>query len=1101
MGCAGSYNEKAIAVKIPNNKVSAAPTLDPTSAGLGTLKNFSEIRAPASDEKNPNSIQESCLSQKSTPRLQPQESPLEEEKPDKVEGEMTPPLLSAIRPNFGSASSIDPKEGFSFLQSSRTRLLENISARDKVDSRSSFSHSSKPSIFLSPSLFSDNKVSLHRNGEPRQDMFHLSIPKSTDDFSLSTIRFETNRGMNYLGKLIINISLSNHPSTIGGASPRGLLVVPEQTDYTETIRDTTPKIDRRDTAENNDNLEEEEEDSSTRDKWGDTTSEIIKRVDNTDANPGPSEENKHHRQNKSIIGKSYRIEVTDLSYEKPQRRHHDIPKIKLTFEADNSFESSNLLKPHQPSFGTPKADFHDFPPLQESPFDTNPKILTLNVPTTLPIPRFSRAMENNLIPPNLQSGDSRDSARKLRAKSSEDKPVAEPKVSVPMLNLTKEDELQIHIKTKFRVNLLEMFFPKTKPSTTNLHDDTCDIVTPVNYNDKKASWALYSKDGRPSTDETRRKQEASSLESQKGKTLKPLEFSKLDFLSGLNGPEILSPIYKQVPQAGHSTPGGSKLDTSYLKPSGTSDNPPVSIEDRNSFQADSSYLDLDRSNFGDDISPMNLHPHRPSKISTFGARRIMFNKSKSVNFDTEIVEEQSGQFIESPGFKKGGSGHNRLLGADNPTQALLSPFYVQDSTPKGQGKDVPSFPVLASDVKRKMFARNRPKSQVIETDLVDKSVDEGTGYKKINQYIVKKELGRGSFGKVKLAMDTKIHRDFAIKIVNKAKLKKKVFAKDKTAYTQIQTEIAIMMKMKHPNIVELHEVIDSPDEDKLYLVMELIESGAVMSQDYFRKNPDLVVEKEVEMPFGATTVKCLSESVARKYFRDLVLGIDYMHNYANVIHRDIKPENLLIGNNNVLKISDFNIAHMVEETNDVIKNKGGTKLFLAPETWTNNSFRGKPLDIWAAGATLYYFLYGYAPFSTINPMELRRKILEEEPVFPENGGVSEGAINLIKACLTKSVDQRITIEKIFVDPWLTKNGEEPLNNDMFEVIEVSPEDVKKALRVKLKTAMMVANGLARSLNSARKTLNSMHLDSVILDRTMDSGNTQEKTQDKVGMIF
>jgi len=71
---------------------------------------------------------------------------------------------------------------------------------------------------------------------------------------------------------------------------------------------------------------------------------------------------------------------------------------------------------------------------------------------------------------------------------------------------------------------------------------------------------------------------------------------------------------------------------------------------------------------------------------------------------------------------------------------------------------------------------------------------------------------------------------------------------------------------------------------------------------------------------------------------------------------------LLITEDDTLKISDFGVSEILENDNDELHNNLGTFAFLAPETWDRNSFKGKPADVWAAGATLYYMIFGKLPF-------------------------------------------------------------------------------------------------------------------------------------------
>ena len=144
-------------------------------------------------------------------------------------------------------------------------------------------------------------------------------------------------------------------------------------------------------------------------------------------------------------------------------------------------------------------------------------------------------------------------------------------------------------------------------------------------------------------------------------------------------------------------------------------------------------------------------------------------------------------------------------------------------------------------------------------------------------------------------------------------------------------------------------MIDDPKEEKLYLIMDLIKKGAVMSRTYWKHenkevldrsgmsvatNPDNSVYSDV--PTGK---RVLTEEKALKYFRELILGLDYLHNYAKVIHRDIKPENLLIDESDVLKISDFGVSLIMEDDSDELKNNAGTKLFLPPESFDGNFIR------------------------------------------------------------------------------------------------------------------------------------------------------------------
>jgi serine/threonine protein kinase len=92
---------------------------------------------------------------------------------------------------------------------------------------------------------------------------------------------------------------------------------------------------------------------------------------------------------------------------------------------------------------------------------------------------------------------------------------------------------------------------------------------------------------------------------------------------------------------------------------------------------------------------------------------------------------------------------------------------------------------------------------------------------------VLKKIGRGKFAKVVQCMDQKTKEIYAMKIMNKAKLKKIFVSKTKHAYNAVETEIAVLKLLEHPNIVRLYETIDDPTHDKLFLITEFVKNGTL----------------------------------------------------------------------------------------------------------------------------------------------------------------------------------------------------------------------------------------------------------------------------------
>ena len=132
---------------------------------------------------------------------------------------------------------------------------------------------------------------------------------------------------------------------------------------------------------------------------------------------------------------------------------------------------------------------------------------------------------------------------------------------------------------------------------------------------------------------------------------------------------------------------------------------------------------------------------------------------------------------------------------------------------------------------------------------------------------------------------------YAMKIINLKKMRRTQISKDQTAEEVLLTEIAIMKKLQHENVVKLVEVIQEVDNDEIYIIMEYVENGSLLGKIWQGNIPKITVWK---------------------FFRDLIQGIDYCHNVGKIIHRDIKPENLLLDRKNTVKISDFGVSTIIE---------------------------------------------------------------------------------------------------------------------------------------------------------------------------------------------
>ncbi|XP_061596118.1 calcium/calmodulin-dependent protein kinase kinase 1 isoform X1 [Cololabis saira] len=325
------------------------------------------------------------------------------------------------------------------------------------------------------------------------------------------------------------------------------------------------------------------------------------------------------------------------------------------------------------------------------------------------------------------------------------------------------------------------------------------------------------------------------------------------------------------------------------------------------------------------------------------------------------------------------------------------------------------------------------------------SISDSQDCVQLNQYKLKSEIGKGSYGVVKLAYNEDDDKHYAMKVLSKKKLMKQCgfprrppprgpkAAKGEQPkilgpLERVYQEIAILKKLDHVNIVKLVEVLDDPADNNLHMVFELMRKGPVM-------------EVPTDDPF--------TEEQARLHFRDVILGIEYLH-YQKIIHRDIKPSNLLLGDDGHVKIADFGVSNQFEGNDALLSSTAGTPAFMAPETLSeaHKSFSGKALDVWAIGVTLYCFVFGKCPFIDDYILALHNKIKTRPVDFPETPTISGELQTLILRMLDKNPDTRINIPEIKMDPWVTRGGTDPLplEEEHCSVVEVTEEDIQNSVK-------------------------------------------------------
>lgn len=271
---------------------------------------------------------------------------------------------------------------------------------------------------------------------------------------------------------------------------------------------------------------------------------------------------------------------------------------------------------------------------------------------------------------------------------------------------------------------------------------------------------------------------------------------------------------------------------------------------------------------------------------------------------------------------------------------------------------------------------------------------------KIGHYILGDTLGIGTFGKVKIATHHLTNHKVAVKILNRQKIK------SLDVVSKIKREIQNLKLFRHPHIIKLYQVISTPTD--IFMVMEYVSGGELF--DYIVKHGKL---KEPE---------------ARRFFQQIISGVDYCHRHM-VVHRDLKPENLLLDSNLSVKIADFGLSNMMHD-GEFLRTSCGSPNYAAPEVISGKLYAGPEVDIWSCGVILYALLCGTLPFDDEHVPTLFRKI--KSGIFAVPDYLNKEVVSLL--CLMLQVDplKRATIAQIRDHDWFQKD----LPNYLFP----SPQD-------------------------------------------------------------
>lgn len=304
---------------------------------------------------------------------------------------------------------------------------------------------------------------------------------------------------------------------------------------------------------------------------------------------------------------------------------------------------------------------------------------------------------------------------------------------------------------------------------------------------------------------------------------------------------------------------------------------------------------------------------------------------------------------------------------------------------------------------------------------------------KINQYIVEKTLGKGSFAKVKLVTDSTTGNKFAIKVMNKNALKnKKSGTQGKNAYDCVLEELKVLERLEHPNIIYLHEIIDDNRKEEIYLVTEYHSRGSLgdMMREKNLKFEETNRKHRLNQEYDQMQFQGMNEKNVRLYFIDMLKALHYCHKIIKVIHRDIKPDNIMINHNDEAVLIDFGVSALFDEQeDDMIGTTMGSFNFFAPEMIKRKKgtgFRGEQTDIWALGITLFYLICGQYPHQNAKSIIALKECIINKPI-DFSLIKSPNVRTLLEHILEKNPEKRANLHDILQSDWVTNNGQENID--------------------------------------------------------------------------
>ena len=254
----------------------------------------------------------------------------------------------------------------------------------------------------------------------------------------------------------------------------------------------------------------------------------------------------------------------------------------------------------------------------------------------------------------------------------------------------------------------------------------------------------------------------------------------------------------------------------------------------------------------------------------------------------------------------------------------------------------------------------------------------------LGKYQILDRLGSGGFGTVYLAEDKLLNRKVALKVPHHQQDQQNMLEEPK-----------LMVKLKHPNIVEL--ITTEQKDDTFFMVMEYIDGESL----------DKLIRRERSLP----SARALEISI------DVAAAIGCAHSHK-ILHRDLRPANILLTSTGLAKVTDFGTSRLLATQDLFARTRIGSPPYMSPE-----HFRGRAVfqsDLWSLGITMYEMLTGTVPFYDADPVKIAQAFQSQAVVPPylRNQGVPKAFSEVVMKALSVNLGDRYLSAQALMDDLL-----------------------------------------------------------------------------------